>query len=452
MNFSVALRPSLPLPAAASSLTTPGAVTAIQSGGRAAADRPALLIISHGGDRANRRFMENPLSRPPFPTHGIYCDELPGTTPQERGVALLDEIRALATRGVLTNEVPTILYFHGEVDQGELMLSDEAGSISLPAVVLLNLLSKPDPCARPGPGRPAPIVLSCCHAKAVLPALAPIARPVLLNGGKHAIEQLDAESVIQRTLVEVESAWRSGNPLSADTLFDALGRTSGETLRLVEPHRCEVHHPLRSAQSPDQVGGSQEILYLRATLSHGSADKLAEALCFFGLDGLHSHFNPLHNPVLWYLVDSSARDIYCKIALLLALGEPIDQTNEDGNTLLHDACCCGADDDGHGDDGGIGSVTMAKLLLANGADALAVNDDGLTPNDLAQASGNPALVSLFADDTDRSGDAYYQPAALLSRARRDGRTHLVSLLEGLAHAGDGESPRDGQQTSANSNS
>lgn len=448
MNVFSPVRPSLPATSQPLSVNTSPSVHALQPHRRTSADRPALAIISHGGARANRRFMESPSARPSFPTHAIYCDELPGATPQQRGLALLDEIRALRAAGVLANDVPAILYFHGDVEQGELMLSDEAGSFSLPAIVLLHCLSKPEEFAPSVPSRPAPILLSCCHAKAVLPALDGIARPVLLNGGKHEIEQLDAECVIQRTLAEVEAAWRHGEPLSADTLFDALGRTSGETLRLVEPQRCVVHHPLRSAASADEVSGSQEILYLRATLSHGSADKLAEALQFFGLQGLHAHFLPSHHPVLWYLVNAGARELYCKIGLLLALGEPIDQANAEGSTLLHDACCCDADEDDweisecvDGEVEAIGSVTLAKLLLANGADPLAVNHSGFTARDLAFASGNPALIALFAEDADRSDDRHYQPAALLARARREGRTALVALLESAGICDDGRSAR-----------
>ncbi len=419
-------------------------------GSRPSTQRPVLAIITDGGYRTDRSYLEDPVRRPPFPTCTIYCNELPGTTPIERGNALLEQISALHGSGELPRDVPTVLLFHGVIDNGELMLCDSEGRFMIHALVLLSRLSQTDEAASAAP--PAPILLSCCHAKRILPSLGQLARPVLLNGGKHELGQLDAECVYEKTLGEVENAWRSGEALSTRVLFDALSCTSGETLRLAEHGRCIAHHPLRSATDIDQISGNQEILHLRAVMAHGRVNRLAETLQALGFEAFLSYFDPSGNPALWYLVDVNARDLFPKVALLLALGEPVDQANACGNTLLHDACTnAGGDDE---DNAGAGR--MARLLLANGADPLAVNAEGKTPADLAREAGDAGLAALLAGDDAFIDRASYQPARLLQRAREQEWNAVVALLEEIAEpdAGDaadavedGLSPRCARQIS-----
>jgi ankyrin repeat protein len=80
---------------------------------------------------------------------------------------------------------------------------------------------------------------------------------------------------------------------------------------------------------------------------------------------------PLHSAVAAGAVASAK--------LLLAAGADPDARQRGGWTALHGAA-------------GGGSYELVALLLDHGADAAAVNDDGLTPAAVAEEHGHPALA------------------------------------------------------------
>ena len=390
--------------------------------------QPVLSVITDGGSRFDRRHLEDPVRRPDFPVSALYCNELVGAGPLERGRALLDEIRRRKADGEFSPFVPTLVFTHGDVINGELMLTDAHGSFLIPASVLLAVLGSVAGLPASVRGQPAPIVLSCCKAEQVAASLEGFSRPVLINGSRRNLSHLDAESVFQRVLYETGQAWQDGGRVDTDQLFDTISRTSGEPVHRIEQDDWLTHHVLTSVTSLDEINAEQEVLYLIAKLSHGSVEQLAEALLLFGTEPLHSHFHwspgdPRSNPVLWYLVECDARDLPHKLVLLLALGQDIHQTDEAGNTLLHDVCLWQGDDDLPA-----GDEMMARLLLANGANPLAENDAGETPVELADASGNEALVAVFEPDADASDHAAMGPVGLLERAQEEGWGAVVSLL------------------------
>lgn len=392
---------------------------------------PALAIITDGGSRFDRSHLEHPNHRPAVPNSTIYCNELVGADPLQRGLALLAGLRQRRQAGEFSPFVPTLVFMHGEVVNGELLLTDKHGSIQLPAIVLFHWLSSMDglPASFHSGLPPAPIVLSCCHAERFASQLKSYPRPVLINGSEYGLSHIDAEMVFHRCVTEAALAWKTGRPLDADQLFDAISHTSGEPVHRIEAGYWETHHLLTSGTSLEEIGGSQEILYLQAMLAHGSVNRLAEALLLFGFDGLHSCFQwdretREGNPVLCYLSNVNARDLAAKIVLMTALGEDIDQSDFDGNTLLHRACSCAGDDD---DDPG-GDEILAKLLLANGANPLLENDDGMTPVDLAETTGNEALISLFDPDADTSDYDNFRLNRMIVRARSEGWGSVLSLL------------------------
>ncbi len=154
-----------------------------------------LSIITDGGHRFDRQHLDNPSRRPPFPVSALYCNELTGAGPEERGRALLDEIRRRKASGEFSPFVPTLVFTHGEVINGELMLTDAHGSFLMPATVLLNLLGSVSGLPASVQGRPAPIILSCCKAEHIATSLDGFARPVLINGSRRNLSHLDAGSV-----------------------------------------------------------------------------------------------------------------------------------------------------------------------------------------------------------------------------------------------------------------
>lgn len=389
---------------------------------------PALSVITDGGRRFDRQHLEDPSRRPPFPLSALYCNELAGAGPEERGRALLSEIRRRKASGEFSPFVPTLVFTHGEVINGELMLTDTHGSFLMPASVLLSLLGSFAGLPASMQGRPAPIILSCCKAEHIVRSLDGFPRPVLINGSRRNLAHLDAETVYQRVIYETAQAWQDGKQADTDQLFDVISRTSGEPVHRIEQDDWLTHHVLTSVTSLDEINGEQEILYLIAKLAHGSVEQLAEALLLFGTEPLHSHFpwspgDKLANPVLWHLVTCDARDLPHKLVLLLALGEAVDQTDEAGNTLLHDVCLWQGDDDLPA-----GDEMMARLLLANGANPLAENDAGVTPAELAEASGNEELHAVFDPDADDSDYPAMRPAGLLKRAEEEGWGAVITLL------------------------
>lgn len=390
---------------------------------------PAVLsIITDGGLRFDRRHLEDPSRRPEFPLCALYCNELTGAGPEERGRALLAEIRQRKAAGEFSPFVPTLVFTHGEVVNGELMLTDAHGSFRIPATVLLEVLASASGLPASMQGRPAPVVLSCCMAEHVAASLQGYARPVLINGSRRNLSHLDAEAVFGRVIYETAQAWQHGRSVDTDQLFDALSRTSGEPVHRIEQDDWLTHHVLTSVTSLDEINAEQEVLYLIAKLSHGSVEQLAEAVLLFGTEPLHSHFHwspadARSNPVLWHLVLCDARDLPHKLVLLLALGEQIDQTDQAGNTLLHDVCLWEGDDELPA-----GDELMARLLLANGANPLAENDGGITPVDLAEGSGNEELIAVFRPDADTDDYPDMRPAGLLARAEGEGWGAVATLL------------------------
>ncbi len=320
---------------------------------------------------------------------------------------------------------------HAEYLNGELLLTDRHGSVQLPAVVLFHWLAQKDglPASFQRNMPLAPIVLSCCYAERIASELKHYPRPVLINASRYELAHNDAEMVFRRCITEAERAWQKGRPLDADQLFDAMSHTSGEPVHRIEAGNWETYHLLRSGTALEDIDGSQELLYLQAMLAHGSVNRLAEALLLFGLDGLHSYFHwdrasREGNPVLCYLANVDARELAAKILLLTALGEDIDQSDFDGNTLLHCACSCAGSDD----DDLEGDEIFARLLLANGADPLVENDEGMTPVDLAGMTENEELIALFDPDADTSDYDNFRLGRMLERARAEGWDAVLSLL------------------------
>ena len=388
-----------------------------------------VSIITDGGTTFSRAYLEREDHISPLPSSTIYCNELIGGTPLSRSRYFLEDIKLKIQRGEFSPHIPVLVFMHGVMENGELMLTDHHDSFRMPASVLFHALASHGKISDSDKNKLAPIVLSCCMAEQFASSLRSYPRPVIINGSRHKLFQMDADMVFRRCIHEVKKSWHAGLPVDTDQLFDAIGSTSGEPVHRIVEDEWLTHDVLHSVTSIDEIDGSQEILYLRAMLSHGSANKFAEAILLFGMEGLRSHFDwdPEKRSgfsAIWFMLDSDARDIEAKIVLLAALGEDIDQTNSAGNTMLHDVCLWRTSED----DKIIGCPMLAELLLANGADPLAENDEGLTPVDLAGQSDNETLIKLFDVDADRSNYPKLQAAGLLAMSISDGRESIVSLL------------------------
>lgn len=426
-SFRLASLPPVSAPSPSAS------INAIPPAGRTRT--PSLSIIVDGGEGFNRKTVERLIKVPGFALSIIDCSELVGANPVERGLALLREIRRLTEAGEFSPFIPTAAFLHGTVQNGELILQGENGSFSIPAIVLLHALSVTQalPATASFESPCAPFVLSCCKAGHFAQFLPDSPRPVLISGGEHNVYGPDALAVMIRCIKEAQYAWMDGKALDTERLFDAISHTSGEPLHRIEQGQWQTHEVLHSVTSLDEIDPRQEVLYLCAMLAYGSVDQLAEALLLFGTDPLHRHFpydsqSPARsNPVLWHLATNKTRDFLPKLVLLLALGEDVNQKNGKGNTLLHDACKWPHDDD----DRVTGNETLARVLLANGANPYAQNRLCLMPSDLAQYSENDELIALFDPEAGSGNHPEFGPAGLMQKARRSGWGSVASLLEEL---------------------
>lgn len=396
-----------------------------------------ISIIVDGGVGFDRKAVERLIKVPGFKASIIDCSELVGANRVERGLALLDEIRRRKASGEISGGIPAGIFLHACVKNGELMLSDEHDSFSLPAAVLFHAMaSDATPSTSCAAAQPAPVLLSCCKAAEFAKSLGNYPRPVLISGGEYNVYGPDANAVMIRFVQEAQLARLNGKALDTDRLFDVISHTSGEPLHRIEGAHWETHDVLTSVTSLDEIDARQEFFYLCAVLCNGTVDDFAEAVLLFGMEPLRRRFNQAPKggqapePVLWQLVLRNTRDLMAKLVLLLALGEDIEQKNRKGNTLLHDACKWRMDDD----DETIGNVELAEVLLANGASIYSKNARGLMPTDLAQASGNDDLNALLFSDRSSHARPELRPAGLHALARQCGWGSVVSLLTELGVA------------------
>lgn len=432
MNFTPALprtfQPLIVYPSNAGQVTAAAPAPMVSASGAPVARPPALSILSDGSAPVDRGSLEHPVTGLQMPASTLFMNELPGTTPIEKGLALLDQIRTRKAQGEFSAYTPTLLFFHGTVESGELMLGDANGSILLPATVLLHTLSRElESTAHGHDSRvPAPIVLSCCHAEWLADSVRDFPRPIVLNGSKKEVDTLDAFQVFATCVKSIEHAWRSDLPVDPRQLFEAITTTSGERAHLLHDGDWLFHQLPYTTAGLHRVNAQQAGLYLRSQLMHGTVDALAEGLLLFGRSPLHQ-IDPLMTP-LQALLMAGTRDIQAKMRLLLAIGEAADPVDEDGETLLHDICGCPADS-GETDAAGFSALrtTVAALLLDHGADPHKPNRNGVTPAALAVSSGDPALAELLARG--RSGTPEQHRLQLAAMALQEAWESVTSLLD-----------------------
>lgn len=397
---------------------------------------PAMSVLVDGAAPLDRASLEDPAGGLHVPASTLFASELEGATPFDKGLALLNQVRARKAAGEFSAYQPALLFFHGMVQEGELILTDARGSFQLPAIVLLHALSSElkTPAAAHDPRRPAPIVLSCCFAEHLASVLRDFPRPVLINGSEHELDVLDAQAVFRVSARVAEAAWRADRAVCADELFDALSSTSGDSVHQLAQGEWLTHTLPFSTASLSGLDDSQAAFYLRAMLIRGTADEFAEALLLFGTAPLH-RLDPSITP-LQYLLEFATFDMASKLQLLLVAGEDADAADDDGHTLLHTVCeTDGVSEEEDAEEAYELRWRLARILLAYGADPQVANHAGVTPAELARASGHPALASLFGHDANPGTPAWHQ-AALRTAALQRGWQSVLSLLANPAQLDD----------------
>lgn len=397
----------------------------------------SLAIISSGDWPFDQATLEAPEAQPHSTFSTLYCNQLPGETPIERGRALLDEIARRKASGEFGPQTLVVLMLHGGLDNGELMLCDATATLCLPAATVLGVLAHGSR-ASADTGPVAPIVLSACHAELIVERLDRLERPVLVNGGRHALVPSDAQAVLQACVRHAEVCWREGRTVEAASLFDTLSSVSGEVLHLRDSNEWIEHRLLESSASLHDIDPRQAGLHIDAMLSHGSADELAESLLLFGLQAfrrISPSMPPLHRAI-----GGCNEELIEKVQLLLAIGEDVNETDDDGDTALHWACMI----DPEWLEGRqpqpeelVLRHDLARRLLENGADPKLENEAGLSPEELAANFGQP-LAYLLRPDNRMDDKSQQRTEGLRDKARRQGWESVISLLADPQQIADGD--------------
>ncbi len=420
----------------------PSAQVAFGTGTPPQPQTASIAIISSGESPFDRTTLEALHSEPRSPFSVIYCNEIPGTTPVERGQALLAEIERRRLIGEFGPQTLMVVMLHGAISNNELILTDVNADVAIPAVVLLNALAKGTREGRDESQPAAPIVLSACHAESLDAHLPKLERALLINGSRERLIEEDASAVLQICIRESENHWRAGQVVKADQLFEELSMCSGDALHLIDEEEWVEHRLLDSSASLHAIDPRQAGLHVGAMLDHGSVDELAESLLLFGIaayDSVSPGFPAMHR-----VLRSGDEDMQEKIRLLLAIGEDINAGDEYDDTLLHIVCNYGPD--GMADEKArkdlIFRSVMARMLLENGADPDALNEDGESPFDIASATGEPALCHLFYEDAGLVVDPQRAIDSLRQAAERNDWDFVLSLLDDPRQAteADGNDP------------
>ena len=383
-------------------------------------------IIVDGEFPFDRKTLEASGRLPATPHSILYCSELPGASHVERGLALLAEIRRRKAGGEFSAFTPTLLFLHGTVHNGELLLGDSQGRIRVPAQVLLHELSTELDTA--GALAAAPVVLSGCEAGGAAEALKNFRRPVLINGCEETLLVDDAEAMFDASVRLAEGNWLLGQRPDPVPWFEKLGSVTADTLHLVGHGEWTIHDLMSSATSLGSASPQQAGLLLRKMILRGSVNDFAEALQLFGTDALHAH--PEWTPTMHFILDADAPAMLAKIVLLCALGVSVDQNDAKGRTLLHRVCSIATGQACRRDPKMLVDVTrLARMLLANGANPDAKDDDGVTPRALAAQGGHPNLIAAFKSDLAGRDLPTLGPAGLRIAAEKHRWTCVISLLD-----------------------
>lgn len=390
-------------------------------------------IIVDGEFPFDRKTLEASGRLPAAPHSVLYCSELPGASSTERGLALLAEIRRRKAGGEFSAFTPALLFLHGIVHNGELLLGDSRGRIRIPALVLLHELSA-ELTTADAPAA-APVVLSGCEAGAAAEVLKNFRRKVLINGCDETLLVDDAEATFDASVRLAEGNWLLGQRPDPVPWFEKLGSVTAETLHMVGHGEWTIHDLMSSATSLGSVRPQQAGLLLRKMILRGSVDDFAEALQLFGTEALRAH--PEWTPTMHFILDADAPNMLAKIVLLCVLGVPIDQNDDKGRTLLHRVCTLAAGQTGRRDPKVRDDATrLARMLLANGANPDAEDDSGITPRALAAEGGHPNLVAAFQPGLAARDLPALGPAGLRIAAEKHRWSSVLSLLDDPLQARD----------------
>lgn len=383
-------------------------------------------IIVDGEAPFDRNTLEASGRLPAAPHSILYCSEMPGANSIERGLALVAEIRRRKAGGEFSAFTPALLFLHGTVHNGELLLGDSRGRIRIPALVLLHELSAElDDATAPVA---APVVLSGCEAGAAAEVLKNFRRTVLINGCEETLLVDDAEAMFDASVRLAEGNWLLGQRPDPVPWFEKLGSVTADTLHLVGNGEWTVHDLMSSVTSLGSVSPQQAGLLLRKMILRGSVDDFAEALQLFGTDALHAH--PDWTPAMHFILDADGPGMLAKIVLLCVLGVPVDQKDANGRTLLHRVCSIATGKECRRDPKILVDVTrLARMLLANGAHPDAKDGNGITPRSLAVKDGHPDLIAAFRPGVAARDLPTLGPAGLRIAAEKHRWTSVMSLLD-----------------------
>ena len=225
---------------------------------------------------------------------------------------------------------------------------------------------------------------------------------------EHMVD-IEVEGLLPiRGLALLDEAWEGNVDKDADEIISLL-RTLVQTTaseKMAAESRAENNKPLsadarravvRNLLSATRYGQLDKVEKFRERLRRGADDKIYNETVNLAL---HLAIRNQHSGIVRFLLETGV--------------SAQDHLDSFGNTPLHIACSCTAED--HGE-----QVKITKLLIGHKAEPSKVNNDGYLPLHFAAEQQSPECVQLFEGSLGIL-DGYQQKAA-------DGKTPVWCAIE-----------------------
>jgi hypothetical protein len=363
------------------------------------------LLIGEFRGKTPATELENCLQHAPHSAIAIRADEVEGDTPEQKGSALLAIIEDLIKKHLTDGETEICIDLHGEEVEGRLLLVSSDGALSVPADELLAAMKR-------GPADAAStgcVTFLSCQTKVIHGQVKNHPHDFLFLSGHRNVKEMDTIATMKE---QIRFSTSHAMPTAAEDLWRHAALTSGENPTLAGKGRMKTIRllDLPASELADRPGQLAKLFI--AKLGHGGINTVAGLL----LDHRELLIDDVHTALLFHLIDTKCDFAEVKLPLLLCLGWDVNTARGAGETLLHAACKKG-------------DITLIECLLEYGADSTVLDQNGLTPQDVARAHDQTDVLTVFSAFEAGIRFEQYSPTSLVSLLGEFGYTRAVELLQ-----------------------